>query len=86
MSKFAQFSSKTAHTNGCSNVYICTLAIVTVQICTVTVAMHNNNLLFFLSHHSVPLFPNRDNKEEEDKPLTIINSAPPNNQAKQKSS
>ena len=48
--------------------------------------MHNNNLLFFLSHHSVPLFPNRDNKEEEDKPLTIINSAPPNNQAKQKSS
>ena len=41
---------------------------------------------FFLSCPSIPLFANRDSKEEEHKPPTIINSAPPNNQAKQKSS
>ena len=41
---------------------------------------------FFLFHPSFPLFANRDSKEEEYKPPTIINSAPPNNQAKQKSS
>ena len=45
--KFTQFFSKTTHISGCKNVYIYTLATVTVHICTVIVAVYINNLFFF---------------------------------------
>ena len=58
VTKFIQFFSKTAHISGCKNVHICTFAIVTVQICTGTVAMYNNFFFFIspLSDYFIPMF------------------------------
>ena len=45
--KFTQLSFKTTHISWCKNVYICIFATITMHICTVTVAVYNNTLLFF---------------------------------------
>ena len=82
VSKVAQFSSKTTQISGCKNVHIYTFAIVTVQICTITVTLYDNYLfLFFLSITiwipSLSQQPRQLNKEEEDKYPTT-NLAQPN--------
>ena len=43
---FTQFEEKKAHTNLCIIVHLCTIATVTVHICTVTVALPFNILMF----------------------------------------
>ena len=70
VTKFIQFFSKTAHISGCKNVHICTFAIVTVQICTGTVAMYNN-FFFYLSsirllHSNVHNNPTKHKKKKEE--------------------
>ena len=81
---FIHFIPKIFRISPSKTVQIYTFAIVTMHICMATVACVYHILLisrfalFFFSHPSVPLFANRDSKEEEHKPPTIINSAPPN--------
>ena len=71
VTKFIQFFSKTAHISGCKNVHICTFAIVTVQICTGTVAMYNKFFFFYLSsirllHSNVHNNPTKHKKKKEE--------------------
>ena len=47
VANFAQFEQKNTHINGCKIVHLCTIATVTVHICTVTVACPFNILLVF---------------------------------------
>ena len=44
---FTQFKQKNTHISGCKIVHLCTIATVTVHICTVTVTYAFNILLFF---------------------------------------
>ena len=71
---------KNTYINACISLYISKIAI--VHICTVTVAVYINNLLFFLSHllGSLSLSQRswQPNKEEEDDKHPTTNSAPPN--------
>ena len=60
----------------------CKIAKIIVHICTVTITVHINNLLFFLSHlsgsPSLSQRPHQPRKEEEDDKHPTTNSAPPN--------
>ena len=49
VANFAQFEQKNTHISGCKIVHLCTIATVTVHICTVTVACPFNILLVFFS-------------------------------------
>ena len=46
---FTHFDQKNTHISGCKIVHKCTSAIVTIYICTVTIALAFNILVFFLS-------------------------------------
>ena len=70
VTKFIQFFSKIAHISGSKNVHICTFAIVTVQICTGTVAMIINFFFYFSSirllHSNVHNNPTKHKKKKEE--------------------
>ena len=48
---FTHFEQKDTHISGCKIVHLCTITIVTVRICTITVAPLSIFLCFFLSPH-----------------------------------
>ena len=91
MTKFIQFFSKIAHISGSKNVHICTFAIVTVQICTGTVAMIIN--FFFispLSDYFIPMFTTTQQniRRRRKKPritTNLVAPPPPPNQHQHKS-
>ena len=49
VTNFAQFEQKNTHISECKIVHLCTIATVTVHICTVTIACPFNILLVFFS-------------------------------------